>query len=64
MPAPASVLSEGTLRSSKGKVYRIIRTNEVDAGEPKPPPSALVAVGMMAAGPVGDDFMGNDRKVA
>ena len=64
MPTPASVLSEGTLRSSKGKVYRIIRTNEVDAGEPKPPPSAVVGVGMMAAGPVGDDFMGNDRKAA
>src|SRR5438105_3137481 len=64
MPAPAAVLSEGTLRSPKGKVYRIIRTNEVDAGEPKPPPSAVVGVGMMAAGPVGDDFMGSDRKAA
>src|SRR5438105_7663523 len=64
MPAPASVVSEGSLKSPKGKVYRIIRTNEVDAGEPKPAPAAVVGVGMMAAGPLSDDFAGNDRKAA
>ncbi len=37
MPAPDSIISETTFVSPKGKVYRILKTNEMDAyDEPLP----------------------------
>ena len=30
MPAPDSIISETTLKSPKGNVYRILKTNETD----------------------------------
>ena len=38
MPAQDSIISETTFVSPKGKVYRILKTNEMDAyDEPLPP---------------------------
>lgn len=39
MPAPDSIISETTFTSPKGRVYRILRTSEMDEyDEPLPPP--------------------------